>query len=150
MLFFFFNLTICDNQNIKLLLPGTLITSKLQVIFTENWCFLSVSQKQCLFLLFELSWQRIRLQCRRPGFYPWVGKIPRRRERLPTPVFWLGEFLACYSSRCHKELHITKWLSFSITRELVWPLLGWEWLTSRKCRLSLQTLWWASWLTPSN
>ena len=105
---FFFNLTICDNQNIKLLLPGTLITSKLQVIFTENWCFLSVSQKQCLFLLFELSWQRIRLQCRRPGFYPWVGKIPRRRERLPTPVFWLGEFLACYSSWCHKELHITK------------------------------------------
>ena len=22
-----------------------------------------------------------------PGFNPWVGKIPRRRERLPTPVF---------------------------------------------------------------
>ena len=27
------------------------------------------------------------LQCRRPGFDPWVGKIPWRRERLPTPVF---------------------------------------------------------------
>ena len=39
-----------------------------------------------------LSWSRIRLQCGRTGFYPWVGKIPRRRERLPTPVFWLGEF----------------------------------------------------------
>ena len=25
--------------------------------------------------------------CRRPGFNPWVGKIPWRRERLPTPVF---------------------------------------------------------------
>ena len=24
----------------------------------------------------------------RPGFDPWVGKIPWRRERLPTPVFW--------------------------------------------------------------
>ena len=24
--------------------------------------------------------------------YTWVGKIPRRRERLPTPVFWPGEF----------------------------------------------------------
>ena len=28
---------------------------------------------------------------RRRGFTPWVGKIPWRRERLPTPVFWPGE-----------------------------------------------------------
>ena len=28
----------------------------------------------------------------RPGFDPWVRKIPWRRERLPTPVFWPGEF----------------------------------------------------------
>ena len=33
-----------------------------------------------------------RLQCGRPGFHPWAGKIPWRRERLPTPVFWPGEF----------------------------------------------------------
>ena len=33
----------------------------------------------------------IRLQCGRPGSDPWVGKIPWRRERLPTPVFWPGE-----------------------------------------------------------
>ena len=26
-------------------------------------------------------------QCGRPGFAPWVGKIPWRRERLATPVF---------------------------------------------------------------
>ena len=32
------------------------------------------------------------LQCRRPGFNPWFGKIPWRRERLPTPVFRPGEF----------------------------------------------------------
>ena len=25
--------------------------------------------------------------CRRPGFDPWIGKIPWRREMLPTPVF---------------------------------------------------------------
>ena len=31
------------------------------------------------------------LQCR-PGFDPWVGKSPWRRERLPIPVFWPGEF----------------------------------------------------------
>ena len=29
---------------------------------------------------------RIRLQCGRPGFNPWVKKIPWRRDRLPTPV----------------------------------------------------------------
>ena len=28
---------------------------------------------------------------RRPGFDPWVGKIPWRRARLPAPVFWPGE-----------------------------------------------------------
>ena len=39
-----------------------------------------------------LSWLRILLQCWRPGFDPWVGKISWRRERLPTPVFWPGEF----------------------------------------------------------
>ena len=27
------------------------------------------------------------LQCRRPWFDSWVGKIPWRREMLPTPVF---------------------------------------------------------------
>ena len=37
-----------------------------------------------------------RLQCRRPGFDPWVWKIPWNRERLPT-VFWPGEFHGLYS-----------------------------------------------------
>ena len=27
-------------------------------------------------------------ECRRPGFDPWVGKIPWRRERLPIPILW--------------------------------------------------------------
>ena len=27
------------------------------------------------------------LHCRRARFHPWVGKVPWRRERLPTPVF---------------------------------------------------------------
>ena len=38
-----------------------------------------------------LSQERICLQCGRPGFDPWVGKIPWRREWLPTPVFLPGE-----------------------------------------------------------
>ena len=28
--------------------------------------------------------KRIHLQCERPGFDPWVEKIPWRREQLPT------------------------------------------------------------------
>ena len=39
-----------------------------------------------------LSWWRINLECGRPGFDPWVGKIPWRRDRLSTLVFWPGEF----------------------------------------------------------
>ena len=31
----------------------------------------------------------------RPGFDPWVGKIPWKRERPPTPVFWPGKFMDC-------------------------------------------------------
>ena len=52
-----------------------------------------------------------RLQCRRPGFYPRVGKIPWRRERLPTPVFWPGEFHGLYSPWGRKELGMTVRLS---------------------------------------
>ena len=57
---------------------------------------------------------RIRLQCWTPGFDPWVGKVPWRRERLPTPVLawripwttvhglsnsrtWLNECLSLHS-----------------------------------------------------
>ena len=39
-----------------------------------------------------LRWQRICLRCRRPGFNPWVRKIPWRREWQSTPVFLPGEF----------------------------------------------------------
>ena len=34
-----------------------------------------------------LSWERIRLQCRRSGFNPWVRRTPWRRKWLPTLVF---------------------------------------------------------------
>ena len=51
--------------------------------------FLGVS-KAGPWLLWWLRWWRILLQCRRPGFDPWVGKIPWRRVRQPTPVFLPG------------------------------------------------------------
>ena len=34
-----------------------------------------------------LSWLKIHLQCGRPRFNPWIGKIPWKGERLPTLVF---------------------------------------------------------------
>ena len=42
----------------------------------------------------QYSWASLvaQLQCGRPGFDPWVGKIPWRKERLPTPVSLPGEF----------------------------------------------------------
>ena len=39
-----------------------------------------------------LRWESICLQCRRPGFNPWVGKIPWKRKWQPTPVFLPGKF----------------------------------------------------------
>ena len=44
---------------------------------------------------------------------PWVGKIPWRRERLPTPVFWPGEFHGLYSPWGRKESDMTELLSLS-------------------------------------
>ena len=55
---------------------------------------------------------RICLQCRRPGLDPWVGKIPWRRERLPTLVFWPGEFCGVCNPWGHKKSDMTEWLSY--------------------------------------
>ena len=59
---------------------------------------------------------RICLQCRRPRFDPWVGKIPWRREWLPTPVFSPGEFhgqnsVMGYSPWGCKEPYMTEQLT---------------------------------------
>ena len=56
-----------------------------------------------------------------PGFDPWVGNIPWRRERLPTLVFWPGRSLDCI---IHGVAESWTWLSdfhtvkgFSIVKE---------------------------------
>ena len=41
----------------------------------------------------------------------WVGKIPWRRERLPTPVFWPAEFHGLYSLWGRKASDTTDRLS---------------------------------------
>ena len=61
-----------------------------------------------------LIWYRILLQCRRPGFDPWVGKIPWRRQKVPTPVFWPAKFHGVYSPWGHKESDMTERLSHSL------------------------------------
>ena len=48
------------------------------------------------------------LQGGRHGFDPWVGRIPWRRERLPTPVFWPGEFHGLSRPWGCKELDMTE------------------------------------------
>ena len=64
----------------------------------------------------------------RPGFDPWVGKIPWRRERLPTPVFWSREFHGLYSPRGRKELDTTEWRSLSLSIKFSWyTAVEWCW-----------------------
>ena len=45
-----------------------------------------------------------------PGFNPWVGKIPWRREWLPTPVFCPGESHRLHSPRGCQESDTTEQL----------------------------------------
>ena len=67
-----------------------------------------------------LNWYRICLQCGRSGLDPWVGKNPWRRERLPTPVIWPGEFYGLYSPWGRRVRHdwttFTHWLKHSIIK----------------------------------
>ena len=65
-------------------------------------------------------------QCRRQercGFFPWVGKIPWRREWLPIPVFLPGKShgwrsLTGYSPWGCKESDMTKQLSMHTHRPM--------------------------------
>ena len=56
----------------------------------------------------------------RPGFDPWVGKIPWRKERLPTPVFWPREFHGLYGPWGGKESATTELLSLTHSHNLPW------------------------------
>ena len=61
------------------------------------------------------------LKCRSPRFDPWMGKMPWRKEWLPTLVFLPGEFhgqrshLVGYSPWGHKESDMTEPLTFSVS-----------------------------------
>ena len=59
-------------------------------------------------------------KCRRPGFTPWVGKICWRREWLPSPVFWPGEFHGQrnWQATVHGVTKSQTWLSHSLSFSL--------------------------------
>ena len=68
------------------------------------------------------------LQCGRPGFNPWVGKIPWRRQWQPTPVLFLGKShgqRSLVQAAVHggpKEPGTTEQLHFLLIPELrPWP-----------------------------
>ena len=72
----------------------------------------------------QLPWwlrvKRICLQFRRWGFDPWIGKIPWRREWLPTPLFLPGEshgqrsLAGCSPWGC-KESDVTEWITLPLS-----------------------------------
>ena len=64
-----------------------------------------------------LRWLSVCLQCGRPRFDPWVGKIHWRRKWQSTPVLLPRKShgqssLVGYSTWGHKELDTTEWLHF--------------------------------------
>ena len=73
----------------------------------------------------QYSWASLVAQLRknlpamRETWVWWVGKIPWRRKRLPTPVFWPGEFHALYGVWGCKESDMTERLSLNYLKERV-------------------------------
>ena len=87
------------------------------------------------------------VQCGRPGFDPWVGKIPWRRERLSTPVFWPGEFHGLHSPWGRKEsdtteqpsLSLSQWRKGAMTKESLIDELGELSFLPESCSLSMDS-----------
>ena len=65
-------------------------------------------------------------------FNSWVGKIPWRRERLPTPLFWFGEFHGRQSMGSQRVEH--NWVTFTFLKlqrqKQRVRKIKWLWLTS--------------------
>ena len=91
-------------------------------------------------------WERTHLPSRRSGFEPWVGKIPWRRKRQPTPVFLPGKSpgqkgLVGYGpwdckgvghdleTKQHHISHSLKQMSFSLYINILLVLFLWSTLT---------------------
>ena len=99
-----------------------------------------------------LRGQSVCLQCGRPGFDPWVGKIPWRRKWQPTPIFLSGEShgrrsLVGYSPWGRKESDTTEQLHLHLhprkpsIRKKILPPTSWVSLSKllNLCELSFLT-----------
>ena len=92
--------------------PNSYVNLHTQCSYHQGEAF----KKVCARLPLWLRWWKKKncLQCRRPRFNPWVGKIPWRRAWQPTPVFLPGEppwRLAGWQLACtHHVLGILLWL----------------------------------------
>ena len=109
--------------------PGKQVSKRMASTTVEHlWsvtdtCWLQLTALKSKFIILpgaraSLVAQLDCLQCRRPGFDPWVRKIPWRREQLPTPVLLPGEFhgqrkLVGYSPWGCKESDTTERLTLS-------------------------------------
>ena len=89
----------------------------------QGYCLAALTTFWLIYLSLGLLWWlrglSVCLQCARPGFDPWVGKIPWRRKWQPTPVFLPGEShgwrnLVGYSPWGRKESDTTGPTSFSL------------------------------------
>ena len=74
----------------------------------SHWIWRTVYLVVCILLW--ASWvaqeQRINLQCRRQGFYPWVKKIPWDRKWQRTPVF--------LPEKCHGQRSLVNYSSWGL------------------------------------
>ena len=64
-----------------------------QNIYYNIVSYSEILKKYVFRLTWWLRWYRLCLQCGRPGFDPWVGKIPWSMEWLPILVYLPGESL---------------------------------------------------------
>ena len=97
----FSNTTVQQHQLFSAQLSSQSNSHMLMDYINTNWSWSCIS-----FLIFfpfgfdlyfpwtSLVAQRLKClpRCGRPGFDPWVGKIPWRRKWQPTPVFLPGKF----------------------------------------------------------
>ena len=65
----------------------------------------------CRQILYQLSHERILLQCGRHGFYPWIGRDPGEGNSYPLWYSGLENSIECIVHGGHKELDMTVWLS---------------------------------------
>ena len=80
------------------------------------------------------------LQCGRLRFHSWVRKIPWRRQRLPIPVFWPGEFNGLYSPWGRKDSDMTDF-HFHCLIQAALRFQGGICLPFQPCLLSHCSLW---------